>query len=380
MKKSRKLVIFLIVACFSLIFLFQVNQEVIIIPDGSYKRDETVSVKIEEMRKSNLDVVEKYRDLTMIDVHSHDADALDVSERRNNENYTSVRDTWSKFGIDRTVLFGSVSNPTAIKSDRLSWTYYQKYPELIYPSFSGFQTDKNSDGIAIVKRQLENGYMHIGEVFGAATYSPHASVLWKAQHPNSGILPEIYDIASEYDVPVLLHIDPPSGVPISQFEKAMDNHPKTTFIYAHGNVHTSPEFLRELLARHENLMIDFFAGYSAYNQTSKFQLGDFVPLIEDYPSRFVLGSDSGYDIGIDQSYTAMYEMIDLLSAKTAGKVAYQNFEHLMERQLPTQKQMDEIKLLTEKLHIEGKTFRLNKRQANELIFTLNKRAKLTLIK
>ena len=61
-----------------------------------------------------------------------------------------------------------------------------------------------------------------------------------------------------------------------------------------------------------------------------------MPLVEDYPNRFVLGSDSGYDIGIDKSYLAMYELIDLLSAKTAGKVAYQNFEQLMERQLPTQ--------------------------------------------
>ncbi|MBW9235466.1 amidohydrolase, partial [Leptospira santarosai] len=84
----------------------------------------------------------------------------------------------------------------------------------------------------------------------------------------------------------------------------MDNHPKTTFIFAHGNVHTSPEFLRELLGRHENLMIDFFAGYTAYNQTSKFQLVDFVPLVEEYPNRFVLGSDSGYDIGIEKSYLA----------------------------------------------------------------------------
>ncbi|MGB3260386.1 amidohydrolase family protein [Paenisporosarcina sp.] len=376
MKKSLKLLIFLIVACLSLIILFQVNQMVVIVPDGLYKRDETISVEIEEMRKSNLDLVDQYKDLTVIDVHSHDADALDVSERRNNENYTSVRDTWSKYGIDRTVLFGAVSDPTALKSDKLSWTYYQKYPELIYPSFSGFQTEKNSDGIAIVRKQLENGYMHIGEIFGAATYSPHASVLWKAQHPNSGILPEIYDIASEYDVPVLLHIDPPSGVPISQFEKAMDNHPKTTFIFAHGNVHTSPEFLRDLLERHENLMIDFFAGYTAYNPTSKFQLMDFVSLVEEYPNRFVIGSDSGYDIGIDKSYLAMYELIDLLSAKTAGKVAYQNFEQLMERQLPTQKQMDEIISLSKELHIEGKTFGLNKREANELIFTLNKKKSL----
>ena len=45
------------------------------------------------MRKSNLDLVNKYKNLTVIDVHSHDADALDLSERRNNENYTSVRDT-----------------------------------------------------------------------------------------------------------------------------------------------------------------------------------------------------------------------------------------------------------------------------------------------
>lgn len=373
MTKLSKFMVFFVILLFVFFILFQIRNKIIIIPDGSYARDTGVSVQIEEMRKSNQALLDKYKNLRLIDVHSHDVDTLDITERRKNENYTSVIDLWSNYGIDQTVLFGAVSDPTAIKSDRLSWRYYEQYPEIIYPSFAGVQIEKDADGLSNVKQNLEKGYMHIGEIFAASKFSPYASVLWKGKHPNDGILPDVYKLATEYNVPVLLHIDPATGFPMLQFELAMENHPNTTFIFAHGNVHTTPQYLRELLGKHENLMIDFFAGYTVHNPGSEFNLEDFSSLAEDFPNQFVLGSDSGFDIGIENSYLAMYEFIDLLSPDTAAKVAYQNFEQLMERQLPTKEQINLIKKLTKDLGMENKTFRLNKRQANELIFTLEKR-------
>ncbi|MFB5088169.1 amidohydrolase family protein [Psychrobacillus sp. PGGUH221] len=371
MKKKFKLLIFLIILLFVFFLLSQLRKEITIIPNLSYEKDKEVAAQITEMRKNNnQSLLEKYKQLRIIDVHSHDVDALDLSERRNNDNYTSVKDLWSKYGIDQTVLFGAVSDPTAIKSDLLSWRYYEQYPEKIYPSFAGVKIDK--DGLSKVKQNLEIGYMHIGELFAAATYSPFASVRWKAKHPNDGNLPEVYDLASEYNVPVLLHIDPPKGLPMQQFELAMKNHPDTTFIFAHGNVHTSPQYLRDLLDRNENLMIDFFSGYTLHNPGGDYKLDDFARIVEEYPDRFVLGSDSGYEIGLENSYIAMYEFIDLLSPKTSAKVAYQNFEQLMERQAPTQEQINLIKKLTEEKGVENKTYHLNKREANELIFTLQK--------
>ena len=343
-----------------------------IIAATSYEKDKTVAKEIEYMRKSQGELPEKYYDLKIVDMHSHDVDSLDLAERRNNENFTSIRDTWEKYGIDRTVLFGAVSDPAAVKSDRLTWQYYRKYQTQIYPAFAGFPITNEGNGLTTVKKNLEKGYMQIGELFGASTYSPFASVAWKAKHPNEGILPEVYDLAASYQVPVMLHIDPPRDFPLSQFELAMDNHPSTTFIFAHGNVHTSPEDLRELLSKHENLIIDFFAGYTAYNPGSQYDLRDFTPVVEEYPDRFVLGSDSGFDVGLDNAYLAMYEFIDLLTANAAAQIAYQNAEWLMERQLPTDEQLTKIIDLIKDTDLEDKEFRLNKRQAHELIFQLEK--------
>ena len=373
MRIHLKFIVFFISALCIFYLLFQVRSDVTVTPNISYERDKGVAAQIEEMRKDNPNLLDKYKELKLIDVHSHEVDNLDLSERRNNENFTSVTDLWSKYGIDRTVLFGAVSEPAGIKSDMLSWQYYEKYPNQIYPSFAGVKLDKDSKSLIKVKQNLEKGYMHIGEIFAASSYSLHSSVIWKGKHPNDGILLEIYDLASNYNVPVLLHIDPPRGFPMQQFELAMDNHPRTTFIFAHGNVHTTPEYLQELLERHENLIIDFFAGYTLHNPVSEHKLEDFTPLVEEFPDRFVLGSDSGFDIGIENSYLAMYEFIDLLTPETAAKVAYQNFEQLMETQAPTEEQIDLIKKLIEEKNIKNKTYRLNKREANELIFRLQKK-------
>ncbi|MBE1442628.1 hypothetical protein [Paenibacillus sp. OAS669] len=96
--------------------------------------------------------------------------------------------------------------------------------------------------------------------------------------------------------------------------------------------------------------------------------------MEQYPDRFMLSTDSGYGLTTEQAANALYETIDLLSAETALKVAYQNYERLIEQQPPTDTQIQRIKELSSKL---GKTekYRLNKRLANELIFKLESEQK-----
>ncbi|MFC4411805.1 amidohydrolase family protein [Chungangia koreensis] len=364
--------LFIIVLFLSLILLIASLKITIILPKTSYVADRRIVSEIIEMRKKQTTVIDKYLDLPLIDVHNHDADTLELQERRSNDNYASLLDTWTEYGIDRTVLFGAVSDPAAVKSDRYSWSLYEKYPNRIYPAFTGVKIDKNSNSLQDVKQKLEKGIMQMGELYAASQYSPYSSVKWKAKHPNDGLLPEIYDLAAEYKVPVMLHIDPPNGFPMQQFKLTLKNHPNTLFIFAHGNVHTAPDELEELLAEHDNLLIDFFAGFTAYNPGSKYELVDFVPLVEEYRGRFVLGSDSGYSIGLENSYTAMYQFIDLLSPETAGRVAFQNYEEIIEKQPPTKEQIKRIKQLAADKNLKKKWFRLNKRTANELIFSLEK--------
>ncbi|WLD94371.1 amidohydrolase family protein [Alkalihalobacillus sp. AL-G] len=372
-KKQIVIVVLIVVCVLGGFGIQQLNKKVKVVAEINYTYDKTMVDQIKKMRENKDDskpLYEVYQDLPIIDVHNHDVMYLDMTETRGGDRNTSTKVIWEKYGIDKTVLFGDVSEPSAIRTDKLSWKYYNKYPDLIYPSFAGVPLKEDQNGIEIVTERLEQGYLNIGEIYAASTYSPSADVIWKAEHPNWGVLPDIYDLAAKYEVPVLLHIDPPNGTPIAYLKKAMKNHPDTIFVFAHGNVYNKPENLKALLKEYDNLYVDFFPGFTRYNSGSEHKLADFVSVIEEYPDRFFLGSDSGIEIGLENSYKAMYELLDLLSPKTAAKVAYQNYEKLIEQQPPTDSQIKKIKELSKELNITSKTYQLNKREANEQIFQL----------
>lgn len=318
---------------------------------------------IENIRKNKIygmKLSELYKDITLIDVHNHDA------------GYPNAVDKWSQYGIDRIVLFGNISEPSARVTDRLSWELYRKEPSRVIPSFSGFPIYEEM-GVSIVQEKLEQGYLNIGEVAAASIQSPVVSkVKWKARHPNDGYFPQIYELAAQYRVPVLLHIDPPNGSAIIHLKKAMEQHPDTVFIFGHANAYNTPQNIEDLLVKFPNLYIDFFAGFTAYNKDSFHDLKNFVPLMEKYPDRFMLSTDSGYDLTAEEAAEALYQTIDLLTSVTAMKIAYQNYERLIELQPPTDTQIAKIKELSAELG-EIKTYRLNKRMANELIFELEQR-------
>ncbi|WP_410770302.1 amidohydrolase family protein [Fontibacillus sp. BL9] len=333
--------------------------EVLVKPLTEYTPKDEVAL-IEKLRKNkdpNKELHEVYRDLTVIDIHNHDA-----------PNPVAI-ENWRKVGIDRIVLFGSISEPSAKYTDQLAWEEYQKSPGNVYPSFAGFPIYEE-EGVEIVRNNLEKGYLNIGEVAAASTFSESVSRLpWKAEHPNDGNFPKIYDLAAKYQVPILLHIDPPNGKPVAKLEEALDAHPEAILIFGHANAHNTPENIEPLLSKHPNLYIDFFAGFTAYSPSSINKLEDYVPLMEKYPDRFMLSTDSGFGLSRDQAANGIYEMIDLLSPETALKVAYQNYEGLIERQPPTETQIETIKKLSAEAG-KFKTYELNKRMANELIFEL----------
>ncbi|MCR8658708.1 amidohydrolase family protein [Paenibacillus endoradicis] len=338
------------------------TNKVIVKPLTEYTPQEGDLELIQNIRKHKdpeKELHEIYYDLTVIDIHNHDA----VNQNAVNK--------WKQFGIDRIVLFGNISEPSAQTTDQLAWIQYQKDPSHIYPSFAGFPIYEE-EGLSIVKEKLEQGYLNIGEVAAASIYSPVVSKLeWKAEHPNDGNLPQIYDLAAKYHTPILLHIDPPNGTPIMYLEEALEQHPDTIIIFGHANAYNSPSNIETLLAKHPNLYIDFFAGFTAYNNESTNTLEDFVPLIEQYPDKFMISTDSGYGLSTEQAANALYEIIDLLSPETALKVAYQNYERLVELEPPTDYQIETIKELSTSLE-KFETYHLNKRMANELIFELTK--------
>jgi hypothetical protein len=154
----------------------------------------------------------------------------------------------------------------------------------------------------------------IGEIVGSSTRSPMASRLaWKAEHPNEGYLPGVYAPAAEYRVPILLHIDPPTGMPIVKLEEALEQNPDTMIIFAHANAYTPPE--------------------------------NIAPLLRDHPNLY--------------------------------KVSYLDYLQIIEAQPPTETQLERVAELPDQLDEHHTTNGLNKRQVHELIFELDRIADAT---
>lgn len=311
--------------------------------------------------KSLAELVVEYGDLQLIDAHNHDASGYA---------YSSMLDTWKQNSVDRIVLFGNVSDPSAIGTDEIAWKAYQEAPDRFIPFFSGINLLDES-GIQTVKNNLEKGYFGIGEIAAASTNSPAlANVAWKTKHPMDGVLPEIYKLCAEYKAPVLLHIDPPSGEPVSKLEEALENNPDTTFIFAHINAYNSPDNVEYLLKKHPNLYADIFAGFTAFNPESANRLDDFVSVIKKFPDRFLLSTDSGFGLtgGEEKAIEEMYQLIDALDdRRIAQQVAGGNLERLIRMQPATKTQLEALRKANNLPAMEKDLPSLTKEEAGKLL-------------
>ncbi|WMT41680.1 amidohydrolase family protein [Paenibacillus sp. D2_2] len=310
-------------------------------------------------------LVDAFQPLELVDIHNHDASGA---------RYSSMLNVWKKDYIDKVVLFGDVSEPSAIGTDSVSWSAYQKSPDQFLPFFSGFDLhDKRS--LDVIRNNLEQGYFGLGEIAAASTYSPVVSkVAWKASDPMDGFLPEIYDLIATYNAPILLHIDPPSGYPVLKLEEALEAHPNTIFIFGHMNAYNSPEEIDRLLAKHPNLYADFFAGFSVYNPEGGGHPETFITIMKKYPDRFMLSTDSGYGIESEQqAIDAMYRILYLIdNPELAKKIAHDNMMALIQAQPATKTQLSSIqKLATD----SGETYdygKMTKLEAGKILADANK--------
>ncbi|WP_342566017.1 amidohydrolase family protein [Paenibacillus sp. FSL R7-0345] len=323
-------------------------------------KDTVLSTPEAAEEPSFAQLVDTYGDLGLIDAHNHDASAMQ---------YLRMEKSWTANKVRNVVLFGDVSEPSAILTDVFSWAAYQSNPDLYIPYFSGFDLH-DPECLKVIKNNLEKGYFGLGEIAAASSYSPVlANVAWKASDPMDGYFPQIYDLIAEYKAPILLHIDPPSGQPVAKLEQALSEHPDTIFIFAHINAYNTPDEVDRLMGKYPNLYADFFAGYSVYNPEGGLRPERFIPVIKKYPDRFMLSTDSGYGLegGEEKAIEAMYRMLDLLDdAQIAQMIARDNLLNLIQAQPATETQ---LKAIAELERNTGNSYgeKLNKLEAGKIL-------------
>ncbi|MDR6883382.1 amidohydrolase family protein [Bacillus sp. 3255] len=281
------------------------------------------------------ELLQKYGSLPLADAHNHDA---------SDSKYTSMGNTWKRDAVDRVVIFGDVSEFSAFRTDAYAWDAYLAKPDFYIPYFSGFDLHAPSS-LEMVRNKLERGYFGLGEVAGASYNSPVVSTVeWKAMDPMDGYLPQIYELCAEYQAPILLHIDPPNGFVIDKLEEALKAHPKTTFIFGHANAYNSPQNIKSLLEKYDNIYMDFFAGFTLLNPDSGNKLEDFLPVIKQYPDKFMLSTDSGYGLASEHAaIEAMYRVLDAIGDPVIiKKVAYDNLNDIIRKEPATKTQKEAI--------------------------------------
>jgi predicted TIM-barrel fold metal-dependent hydrolase len=124
---------------------------------------------------------------------------------------------------------------------------------------------------------------------------------------------------------------------LGEIESAIKAHPDTRIIWAHAGIsrrivipdHT--EILRRMLAAYPNLTVDL--SWVIFDQEIA-PGGVLDPrwpaLIEEYPGRFVIGSDIvGFVTEYKPTIQRYYLLLDALKPETARKVAHDNFLALL---------------------------------------------------
>ncbi len=214
-----------------------------------------------------------------------------------------------------------------------------------HPFLTGFNpNDKNSD--EHVRRLLETYpgmWKGIGEIF---TRHDDLTALTQSETPraNSEALIRIYHLAAEHDLPVMIHSNITSKrernpLYLPELEVALRDHPSVRFIWAHAG--TSKEIhrhqqkldflfdeLERMLGLYPNLYIDL-----SWTVLEPYMLDkdgkpepDWVKLVEQYPDRFMIGSDVvGRFDNLGKHLQAFDVFLNALDESVAHKVARDNF-------------------------------------------------------
>lgn len=218
-----------------------------------------------------------------------------------------------------------------------------------FPFLSGFNTnDKNA--ATHIRRTLELNpefWQGIGEVF---TRHDDVTALMQGNTPraNNEAMMKVYRVAAEYDLPVLLHSNITSKrernpLYLEELEEALSKNSDVRFIWAHAGtskeLHRHQEELdfllplvQRLLKEHDNLYIDLsWTLLEPYLLNSKGQPNpNWLKLFNDYPDRFVLGSDVvGRFSSIGETLQGFEPVLQALPDHVAQGIAEDNFLKLL---------------------------------------------------
>lgn len=162
----------------------------------------------------------------------------------------------------------------------------------------------------------------------------------RADHP---ALMKVYRLAAEKKLPVLIHHNISSVVKktpiyLKELENALRENPQTRIIWAHAGISrrvlvpTLVDELRRILSSYPNLSVDIsWVVYPDYIGKDRDSLKIWAALLEEFPDRFMIGSDKvAHWKGYREEIRKYDPLLDLLKPETARKVTRENILRIVE--------------------------------------------------
>lgn len=161
----------------------------------------------------------------------------------------------------------------------------------------------------------------------------------RADHP---ALLDVYDLAAEMNMPVLIHhniagsyMDDP--IYMAEMERALAHNRNAAIIWAHVGISRRVEISNlteltdKLLRNNANLYFDIsWVVYDDYINKNEESLKEWAALIEKHPTRFMIGTDKvGNWTTYTDEVTKYYSLLDLLSDSAVAKICRENILRLI---------------------------------------------------
>ena len=236
--------------------------------------------------------------------------------------------------------------------DAVTLAFAQRYPERFLP-FAGqvgigqivtsekekawrLESQAMRDYLGTLEEGLQAGrWRGIGELFVHNTHT-HPSWLPGTRYPaDSPLMQRLWDLSARYQVPLSVHMEADSAA-IAEMERLLASNRQGIWLWAHTGYSAAPPLLRRLFQAHSNLYCELSwrevtqIGIRIVDNQGRLR-EDWKALFEEYPDRFVLGTDIATTRPEDYARLVRYWrfIISPVADDAERKIAYQNAERLL---------------------------------------------------
>jgi len=141
-----------------------------------------------------------------------------------------------------------------------------------------------------------------------------------SRNRNSPVFKRVIEIATEHDLPLLIHADP------AVIDRVFSLSPKLKVIWAHAGKYPYPELVSDYLEQYDSLSVDLSMRDARIAPSGELD-DDWYELIVNHPDRFLLGVDTYSSSRWDDFDSAVHTIrrwLSQLPEDVRVKLAYEN--------------------------------------------------------